>query len=71
MSKPFQPCHPLTFQTHHFSNILPNIGPGRHAERDLSDCAKQLVFKPVDDYNSHISTKILLKAQDIVGLDRD
>ena len=36
---------------------------GVHAKRDLSDCAKLLALKLFDDYNSHISTKILLKAQ--------
>ena len=35
---------------------------GVHAERDLSDCAKQLALKLFDDYNCHISTKLLLKA---------
>ena len=44
---------------------------GVHARRDLSDCAKQLALKLFDDYNTHISTNILLKAQDIWGLDAD
>ena len=33
---------------------------GAHAKRDLSDCAKLLALKLFDDYNNHISTKILL-----------
>ena len=37
---------------------------GMHARRDLSDCAKLLVLKLFDDYSNHISTKILLRAQD-------
>ena len=44
---------------------------GVHAKRDLSDCAKQLALKLFDDYNSHISVKIFLKAQNIWGLDVD
>jgi len=36
---------------------------GVHAKRDLSDRAKHLAFGLFDDYNSHISTKILLEAQ--------
>ena len=36
---------------------------GTHAKRELSDCAKILALKLFDDYNDHISTKILLKAQ--------
>ena len=35
---------------------------GVHAKRDLSDCAKQLALTLFDDYNSHISTEILLEA---------
>ena len=41
---------------------------GVHAKRDLSDCAKQLALKLFDDYNSHISVKIFLRAQDIPGV---
>jgi len=37
---------------------------GMHAKRDLSDCAKLLALKLFNEYNNHISTKILLKAQD-------
>jgi len=37
---------------------------GIHAKRDYSDCAKRLALKLFDDYNDHISTKILLEAQD-------
>ena len=44
---------------------------GVHAKRDLSDCAKQLAFKLFDDYNSHISIKILFRAQNIWGVDAD
>ena len=36
---------------------------GVHAKRDLSDCAKQLILKLFDDYNNHISTKILLESR--------
>jgi len=36
---------------------------GMHAKRDLSDCAKLLALKLFNEYNNHISTKILLKAQ--------
>ena len=36
---------------------------GVHAKRDLSDRAKLLALKLFDDYNNHISTKILLGAQ--------
>ena len=42
---------------------------GLHAKRDLSDCAKQLALNLFDDYNSHISSKIFLKAQSIRGVD--
>jgi len=35
---------------------------GVHAKRDFSDCAKQLALKLFDDYNRHISTKILMKS---------
>jgi len=34
---------------------------GTHAKRDISDCAKQLALKLFDNYNSHISAKILLE----------
>jgi len=44
---------------------------GVHAKRDLSDCAKQLALKLFDDYNSHISTKILFEAEDVDGVDAD
>ena len=44
---------------------------GVHAKRDLSDCAIQLALKLFDDYNSHISAKILLKAQRLWGIDED
>jgi len=36
---------------------------GTHAKRDLSDCAKQLALKLFDDYNNHVSAKILLEIQ--------
>jgi len=38
---------------------------GVHAKKDLSDCAKLLALRLFGDYNSHISTKILLKAQNM------
>jgi len=44
---------------------------GVHARKDLSDCAKLLALKLFDDYNSHISTKILLKAHEIWGVYAD
>jgi len=34
---------------------------GVHAKRYLSDCAKSLALKLFDDYENHISTRILLK----------
>ena len=34
---------------------------GTHAKRDLSDCAKLLALKLFDDYDNHISVKLLLK----------
>ena len=40
---------------------------GVHAKRNLSDCAKQLAFKLVENYNHHISTKILVKTQKMYG----
>jgi len=42
---------------------------GVHAKRDLSDCAKQLALKLFNDYNSHISTIILLKSRLVWGVD--
>ena len=36
---------------------------GVHAKRDLSDCAKSLALRLFDDYDNHISTKILLRRQ--------
>jgi len=36
---------------------------GVHARRDLSDCARLLALKLFDDYNRHISTKVLLESQ--------
>ena len=36
---------------------------GTHAKRDLSDCAKLLALKLFDDYNTHISTQVLFKAE--------
>ena len=45
---------------------------GVHAKRDLSDCAKQLALKLFDDnYNSHISTKILLEKNYVYDFDGD
>ena len=37
---------------------------GVHAKRDLSDCARLLALKLFGDYNTHISTQILLEAQE-------
>ena len=34
---------------------------GTHAKRELSDCAKSLALKLFDDYDGHISIKLLLK----------
>jgi len=34
---------------------------GTHAKRELSDCAKSLALKLFDDYDGHISVKLLLK----------
>jgi len=36
---------------------------GVHAKKDLSDCAKLLALRLFDNYNNHISSKILLEAQ--------
>ena len=36
---------------------------GVHARRDLSDCARLLALKLFDDYDHHISTKVLLESQ--------
>jgi len=44
---------------------------GVHAKRDLSDRSKLLALKLFDDYNNHVSTKILLKAQDLWWADVD
>jgi len=33
---------------------------GRHANRNLSDCAKKLALKLFDDYSNHISTGVLI-----------
>ena len=38
---------------------------GMHAKRDLSDCAKLLALKLFDDYQNHLSIKILVKAQEL------
>ena len=38
---------------------------GAHAKKDLSDRAKLLALKLFDDYNCHISTNILLEAQEM------
>ena len=37
---------------------------GVHAKRNLSDCAKLLALKLFDDYNSHISIRTFLEAQE-------
>jgi len=44
---------------------------GVHAKRDLSDCAKLLASKLFDDYNSHISIRTFLKAQQGCSYDID
>jgi len=44
---------------------------GVYAKRDLSDCGKQLALNLFDDYNRHTSTKILMKAQNMWGVDVD
>ena len=44
---------------------------GVHAKRDFSDGAKLLALRLFDDYNSHISTKILVGAQGMWGVDVD
>ena len=44
---------------------------GVHTKRGLSHCAKQLALKLFDDCNSHISTKILLRAHDVWGVKMD
>jgi len=44
---------------------------GVHAKRDLSDCAKLLALKLFGDYNRHISTKILMKTQNMWNVDVD
>jgi len=42
---------------------------GVHAKRELSDCAKLLALKLFDDCDDHISTDILLGAQDDIYAD--
>ena len=42
---------------------------GVHAKRDFSDCAKLLALKLFNDYDRHISTKFLLIAQNLWGVD--
>ena len=37
---------------------------GIHAKRELSDCAKLLALKLFDDFQNHLSIKILLEAQE-------
>ena len=44
---------------------------GVHAKMELSDCAKLLVRELFDNYNNHISAKILLKAQQLSSYDVD
>jgi len=44
---------------------------GVHARRDLSDCARLLALKLFDDYNHHISTKVLLESQPDTSNDID
>ena len=36
---------------------------GMHAKRDLSECAKLLTLKLLNDYSNHVSSKILLGTQ--------
>jgi len=42
---------------------------GMHAKRELSDCAKLLALSLFNDYNSHISTKAFLEAQELCACD--
>ena len=44
---------------------------GVHAKRNPSGCTKQLALKLFNDYNSHISTRILLEAEEVYGVDAD
>ena len=44
---------------------------GVHAKRDLSGCAKRLALKLFDDYNRHISIKILSEAHKVWGFDAE
>jgi len=44
---------------------------GVHARKDLSDCARLLALKLFDDYNHHISTKVLLESQPETSYDID
>ena len=44
---------------------------GVHARRDLSDCARRLALMLFDDYNHHISTKVLLESQQDTSYDID
>ena len=44
---------------------------GAHARRDLSDYARRLALMLFDDYNHHISTKVLLESQQDTSYDID
>jgi len=44
---------------------------GVHAKKDLSVCAKLLALKLFNDHNSNISTKILMRAQNIWSIDAE
>ena len=44
---------------------------GVHAKRDSSGCTKELALKLFNDCNSHISTEILLRAENVYGVDAD
>ena len=68
--KAFSTSPPLDLQEAPFLEYS-SLYWGIHAKRDLSGCAKLLALKLFDHYNSHTSTKILLKAQRMWGVDVD
>ena len=68
--KAFSTSPPLNLQDTPFLEYS-SLYWGVHAKRDLSSCAKLLALKLFDDYNSHTSTEILLKAQKMWGVDVD
>ena len=58
--KALSPSLPSDFRKVHFHEYS-SVYWGVHAKRDLSDCAKSLALKLFDDYENHISTRILLR----------